>query len=107
MRRLANLCLSVGAAVAVLGVIGVALGFRPSELPSALLDIAAYKLVFIAASGLVVTGAILGRAARRDTDGRTSSAEPDVAMRNLQPGDAPGDVAGALDPVKDRVGQQR
>ncbi len=86
MRRAANLCMAVGAAVAVLGVIGFTLGFRPSALPSALLDIAVFKLVFIAAGGLVVAGAVLGRSARREADRHNSQAAPDRVPENLQAG---------------------
>jgi hypothetical protein len=85
MRRFANFCIAVGASVAVLGVLGVALGFRPSALPPALLDVAAFKLVFIAAGGLVIAGAVLGRAAR----GRSAPETPpvsDAEGRQLQPG---------------------
>jgi hypothetical protein len=65
MRRFANVCMTLGAVVAVLGVLGALFGVRPSEMPAAMMDLAAFKLVFIAAGGLIAGGAILGRAARR------------------------------------------
>lgn len=86
MRRLANLCLSVGATVAVLGVIGVALGYRPSALPAVVLGVAAYKLVFMAASGLVAAGAMLGCAARRENQGRKTMDAAAPAVQNLHSG---------------------
>lgn len=83
MRRVANICLAIGGSVAVLGVAAVALGLRPSALPPALLDIAAFKLVFLAAGGLIVAGALLGRVAR----GRPQqAADPGADGRELPAG---------------------
>lgn len=77
MRRLASICVAVGACVAALGVLGVALGLRPSALPSAMLDVAAFKLVFVAAGGLIAAGAVLGRVARREHIERSKSSNLD------------------------------
>ncbi len=102
MRRVATVCLAIGGAVAVLGVIGLAVGFRPSALPAALLDIAAFKLVFIAAGGLVVAGAMLGRSARRAADRCNSPAPPDRLPEGLEPGTPHGDSQ-TREPVPERV----
>ena len=67
--RLGGFLLGVGAAVGVLAVIGLATGFEPSRLPPALLDIAAYKLTFLAAAGLLVAGAVILRRSRRSEGG--------------------------------------
>ena len=88
MRRIARVCLALGASVAVLGVLGVALGLRPSALPPALLDIAAFKLVFIAAGGLIIAGAMLGRAARGRRDEQDSLLAPSPAGQSLPSGAA-------------------
>ena len=63
--------LLVGAAAAV----GIVVGFEPSRLPAALLDLAAYKLTFLAAFGLIAAGAVLARHARR-ADARTGGPPP-------------------------------
>lgn len=60
-RLLLALGLLVGAAAGA----GLVVGFEPSRLPPALLDIAAYKLTFVAALGLIVAGALFLRRARR------------------------------------------
>jgi hypothetical protein len=41
------------------------IGFRPSQLPAALLDLAAYKLALAASLGLLGAGALFLRHARR------------------------------------------
>ena len=53
--------LGLGLAIGVVAGLGMVFGFRPSTLPAALLDIAAYKLTFLAALGLLAAGAILRR----------------------------------------------
>jgi hypothetical protein len=42
------------------------LGFRPSSLPSGLIDLSVYKLVFIASGCVLAAGALVRRAARRE-----------------------------------------
>lgn len=64
--------LSLGLLVGVIAGVGIVVGFRPSMLPAALLDIAAYKLAFIAAGGLLAGGAILRRYGLRE-DARVSA----------------------------------
>jgi hypothetical protein len=72
--RFGGFLLATGAAVGVAAVVGLVLGFEPSRLPPALLDIAAYKLTFLAAAGLLAAGAIIRRRAQRDDVGSRSTA---------------------------------
>lgn len=65
MRRMAQVFTGVGVAIAVIAVGAYAIGFRPSTLPAALLDISVYKLLFVVAGGLIAAGAVVGRAVRR------------------------------------------
>ena len=62
----------VGGALLTLGLliglgagVGLLVGFEPARLPAALLNIAAYKLTFIAAFALLAAGAVLARYARQ------------------------------------------
>ena len=64
--RFGGFLLATGAVVGVVAVIGLVTGFEPSRLPPALLDVAAYKLTFLAAAGLLAAGAIVRRRANRD-----------------------------------------
>lgn len=66
--RFGGLLLATGAVVGVAAVVGLVTGFEPSRLPAALLDIAVYKLTFVAAAGLLAAGAIVRRYAKRDAD---------------------------------------
>ena len=68
MRRLGQFFTVVGTAMAVVAVSAYALGFRPSTLPPALLDLSMYKLAFIAAGCLIAAGAVVGGAVRRRDD---------------------------------------
>ena len=82
--RLGTLLLGLGAIVGTAAGIGLLVGFEPSRLPAALLDIAAYKLTFLAALGLLVAGAVVRRASRR------ADASVDVAPpASIAAGDAP------------------
>ena len=78
--RFGGFLLATGAAVGAVAVVGLMLGFEPSRLPPALLDIAAYKLAFLAAAGLLAAGAIIRRRANRgDAESSTTpSAERDA-----------------------------
>lgn len=60
-----KLLLGIGGVVGVAAVIGLVVGFEPASLPTALVNIAVYKLTFLAAAGLLAAGAILRRYARR------------------------------------------
>lgn len=64
--RFGGFLLATGAIVGVAAVVGLMLGFEPSRLPPALLDIAAYKLTFGAAAVLLAAGAIVRRRGHRD-----------------------------------------
>lgn len=60
---------------------GLLMGFEPSRLPAALLDLAAYKLTFVASLALLAAGAIITRHARRNEPDKT-----DVAVdSSIQP----------------------
>ena len=61
-RLLLVLGLLVGAAASI----GLLVGFEPARLPPVLLNIAAYKLTFVAALGLFAGGAVFLRHARRE-----------------------------------------
>jgi hypothetical protein len=56
--------LILGAVVGMAAGIALALGIRLDRLPPWMITVGMYKLVFIAAGGLLVAGAMLGRAAR-------------------------------------------
>jgi hypothetical protein len=60
------LLLGLGVLVGVAAGVGLLLDFEPARLPPALLNIAAYKLTFIGALGLIAAGALVGRYARRE-----------------------------------------
>ena len=57
--------LVLGALVGTAAGVAMALGLRLDELPPWMITVGMYKLAFIAAGGLFVAGALLGRAARR------------------------------------------
>lgn len=86
MKRLANALLVLGATIGIVGGIGLALGFRPSQLPAALLDISVYKLVFIAAGCVLAAGAAILRAERRRAERERSP----TRAPELEPGSDPG-----------------
>lgn len=65
MRRLGDALIGLGAVVGVLAIGALTGGFEPSRLPPALLNLAAYKLAFVAAAGLLVVGAVVSRLSRR------------------------------------------
>jgi hypothetical protein len=67
---LARFLLSLGLLVGLTAAVGLLVGFEPARLPPALLNIAAYKLTFVAALGLLVAGALVRRRALRPPAGR-------------------------------------
>jgi hypothetical protein len=81
--RFGTFLLATGAVVGVAAVVGLVVGFEPSRLPRALLDVAAYKLTFLAAGGLLAAGAILRRRANRDE--HDSRVMPAVDRDNAPP----------------------
>jgi hypothetical protein len=54
-----------GAAVGAVAGIGLAIGFDMSRIPAWMITVGMYKLIFIAAGGLLFAGAALGRAGTR------------------------------------------
>jgi hypothetical protein len=75
--KIGRLLLAVGLLVGIVGGVGLLIGFEPARLPAVLLNIAAYKLTFLAAFGLLAAGAMFRRYARRDavTDVRPPAAK--------------------------------
>lgn len=65
LSKIAAFCFGVGLFVGGAASAGLLVGFEPSRLPPALLDIAAYKLAFIASFTLFGVGAVLTRHARK------------------------------------------
>jgi hypothetical protein len=59
--------LLLGALVGGLAGVALALGLRLDQLPPWMITVGMYKLAFIAALGLLVAGAAIGRAARRES----------------------------------------
>lgn len=64
-RTVSTLLLILGALVGGLAGLAMALGLRLDQLPPWMITVGMYKLAFIAAAGLFIAGAVLGRAARR------------------------------------------
>ena len=56
--RVGRLLLTLGLLVGCAASAGLLIGFEPARLPAALLNIAAYKLTFVAALGLLAAGAV-------------------------------------------------
>lgn len=65
LSRAGSALLSLGLVVGAAAGLGLVFGFQPARLPPALLNIALYKLTFLASGGLLVGGALLLRRARR------------------------------------------
>ena len=82
----------------VAAVVGLVVGFEPAKLPPAILNIAVYKLTFVAAAGLLAAGAVMQRYTRRRGDVAADAAAkpPDVSgERPILPEPLP-------DPIGDR-----
>src|SRR5262245_9454686 len=77
--------LGAGLVVGVAAGIGLLVGFEPARLPPALLNIAVYKLTFVAAVGLLAAGATLLRYGRREEvrDAMASSREAGSSSHEL------------------------
>jgi hypothetical protein len=75
--KLGSLLLALGVLVGIAAGAGLLVGFEPARLPAALLNVAAYKLTFLAAFGLLAAGAVFRRYGRQ------------AAERNGPPGAPP------------------
>jgi hypothetical protein len=71
--RAGALLLALGLMVGTAAGVGLIVGFEPARLPRELLNIAAYKLTFLAAGGLLVAGAVMRRYGRRGKAARGAS----------------------------------
>ena len=83
--RVGPLLLVLGLVVGGAAGIGLLTGFEPAQLPRALLNIAAYKLTFLAAGGLLAAGALLVRHGRRSSSDHPPTA-PTGDARHLGEG---------------------
>jgi hypothetical protein len=83
---LAKSLLILGAFVGALTGLALALGFRLDQLPPWMITVGMYKLAFLAAAGLFVAGAILGRAARDRAASKSLHADPAAPPRAVGPG---------------------
>jgi len=102
--RIGSILLAVGAFVGAAAGVGLLLGFEPARLPAALLNVAAYKLTFLASAGLLAAGAIVLRHTHRDKVGGTTSAQqrgdPRQELGAGQPADEPVRGARSREPVR-------
>jgi hypothetical protein len=73
-----RLLLALGLLVGLAASVGLLVGFEPSRLPPALLDLAAYKLTYLAAFGLIAAGAVFVRHARRADAPRSRASGMDL-----------------------------
>jgi hypothetical protein len=88
--RVGGVLLVTGAVVGVIAVVGLAVGFEPSQLPPKLLDIAAYKLTFGAAAVLLAIGAIVRRhGLTSDNAPRSTSRDSISPEKNSSPAELP------------------
>jgi hypothetical protein len=98
--------MALGMGVGIVAGLGLLVGFEPSRLPPAVLDLAAYKLTFIAAVGLLIAGAAVVRYGRRDAPrdaGRVADArQPTDETPRLGEGAPPMDVRRADERVRER-----
>jgi hypothetical protein len=79
--RVGGFLLATGVVLGVAAAVGIMIGFEPSRLPPALLDIAAYKLAFLGAGGLLAAGAIIRRRTKRDVAVARAIRAADDALR--------------------------
>lgn len=94
--------LALGVVVGVAASVGLILGFEPARLPRALLNIAAYKLAFVAAAGLLTAGAVLTRYSRR-----TEDRDIEAHTRAQERGEAPEGLVGEGQPVAEPMVDRR
>jgi xylose isomerase len=74
--RIGPFLLALGLIVGVAAGVGLLLGFEPAQLPRELLNIAAYKLTFLAAGGLLAAGALAVRYERRQRSTKAADTAP-------------------------------
>jgi hypothetical protein len=99
-RLLSSALLALGVLVGVAAALGLLVGFEPARLPAALLNVAAYKLTFLAAFGLLAAGAVVARYSRRADE--RAGARPGLvgaaAPGGAPPAATPTRVAAAAEP---------
>ena len=105
---LSKALLILGALVGTLAGLAMVLGLRLDQLPPWMITVGMYKLTFMAAAGLFVAGALIGRAARRRATRPAELNEADRIQPQIPPGPwEPGapatrDVERAARPPQDR-----
>jgi len=92
LKSLSTAFFALGLFVGGAASMGLLIGFEPARLPAALLNVAAYKLTFLASLGLLAAGAVLARYARR--------VETSLEQRGEVPGagTVPGQIGATQDP---------
>jgi hypothetical protein len=83
--HIGRLLLTLGLLVGVAASIGLLVGFEPAGLPRTLINLAAYKLTYIAALGLLAGGAMLLRLARRPEPGAAAIDDARLRGREYDP----------------------
>lgn len=78
--------LILGALVGTAAGLAMALGLRLDQLPPWMITVGMYKLAFLAAAGLFVAGALVGRAARSTATRPVERNEPDRVEPQIAPG---------------------
>ena len=81
IHRIGPFLLALGLVLSAVAGVGLLVQFEPAQLPPALLNIAAYKLTFLAAGGLLAAGAALIRYGRRDRAALQQSAPTRIWQR--------------------------
>jgi hypothetical protein len=76
-----SLLLALGVLVGAAAGAGLLVGFEPARLPAALLNVAAYKLTFLAAFGLLAAGAVFRRYGRQAAERAVPPAPPTSTPR--------------------------
>jgi hypothetical protein len=113
--RIGPFLLALGLVVGVAAGVGLLVGFEPAQLPRELLNIAAYKLTFLAAGGLLAAGALALRYERRqrstnavDSDHSHDAAALSEGPANPSPteGHRSGRVAATRADSSDRSGRR-
>ena len=107
--RIGPVLLALGLLVGVAAGVGLLVGFEPARLPRELLNIAAYKLTFLAAGGLLVAGALALRYDRRQTSTKTVDAADGrhtAALAEGLPASAPSTKARPPERVANRTAER-